>query len=109
MNNEIHFYIDVKEETIPDDILSDDLINYADTKKAIENRQEIIHTMDISHLSFCLIDKGYDIYVHCNGRALKMYPGMDSVGGKDIRYTHDIRRLLVGGYFNEDFDYNFNA
>ena len=40
MNNEIHFYIDVKEETIPDDILSDALINYADTKKAIENRED---------------------------------------------------------------------
>ena len=62
MSSEIHFYIDVKEETIPDDILSDAFINYADTKKAIENRQEIIHTMDISHLSFCLIDRGYDIY-----------------------------------------------
>lgn len=104
---EIHFYIDVKEETIPDNILSDVLINYADTKNAIRNKQEIIHTTDISHLSFCLIDKGYDIYVHCNGRTLKMYPGMDSVGGKDIRRAHDIRKMLVGGYFNADFDYNF--
>lgn len=106
---EIHFYIDVKEETISDDILSDVLINYAETKKAIEEGQEIIHTTDISHLSFCLIDRGYDIYVHCNGRSLKMYPGMDSAGNKDIRSAHDIRRLLVGGYFNADFDYNFNV
>lgn len=107
--NEIHFYIDVEEETVSEKILSDILISFADTKKAIGNKQKIIHTTDISHLSFCLIDRGYDIYVHCNGKVLKMYPGMDSAGGKDIRYGHDIRKLLVGGYFNADFDYNFNA
>ena len=106
---EIHFYIDVKEETIPDNILSDVHISYTGTGKAIRNKQRIIHTMDISHLSFGLIDKGYDIYVHCNGRTLKMYPGMDSAGGKDIRHAHDIRKMLVRGYFNTDFDYNFNT
>ena len=106
---EVHFYVDTKEETIPDKDLSDLLISFADTKDAFKRGDIIIRTTDLTFLSFDRIERGYDIFVHCNGRTIKMYPGMDSMSHKDIRFAHDIRRLLVGGYFNCDFDYNFNS
>lgn len=76
--------------------------SYIDTKNAIENNCEDIWTYDLSHLSFDLMDKGYTIIIAHKGIFLTCYPGMDSIGKKDIRRGHNLWRLLLGGYFNDD-------
>jgi hypothetical protein len=73
------------------------------TKKGIDANLSDIHTTSLVDLSFELIDKGYDIFVVKNGRTLHCYPGMNSVGNKDIRYGHNLMKLVVGGYFDKDF------
>ena len=43
------------------------------------------------------------LYVVKNGVKLEFYPGMPNKRNKDIRPAHDIRRLIVAGFFDEDF------
>ena len=76
--------------------------SYFDTVNAIKNNKEDIWTYDLSHLSFDLIDLGYTIIIAYNGKFLTCYPGMDSVGKKEIRRGHILLRLLLGRYFDDD-------
>lgn len=76
--------------------------SYIDTKSAIEKNCEDIWTYDLSHLSFDLIDNGYTIIIANKGIYLTCYPGMNSLGNKDIRKGHNLLKLLLGGYFNDD-------
>ena len=93
----IYFYAD---EEYPEGTIH----AYDSVSKAIyDSDQAEIHTTDLAHLSFGLIDIGFDIYVVRNGITLQFYPGMDCCVGKDIRYGHNILRLFMGGLFNDDF------
>ena len=77
---------------------------HEDTLNAILQDQIDIHTSSLIDLWFAdLLNKGYNIYVVKNGVKLKFYPGMPNKGNKDIRPAHDIRRLIVAGFFDEDF------
>ena len=77
---------------------------HEDTLNAILQDQLDIHTTSLIDLWFVdLLNKGYKIYVVKNGVKLEFYPGMPNSGNKDIRPTHDIRRLIISGFFDEDF------
>ena len=79
-------------------------ITHEDTLNALLQEQIDIHTTSLIDLWFAdLLNKGYKIYVVKNGVKLEFYPGMPNSGNKDIRPTHDIRRLIISGFFDEDF------
>lgn len=75
-----------------------------DTIENIKNGEEIIHTTAISALDFAwLIDLGYKITLHENGKSAICCEGNTELTEKEIRKAHDIRRIWIGGGFNGYF------
>jgi hypothetical protein len=60
-------------------------------------------TASMAHLSFDLLDYGFEIYVVKDEKVLQLKPGMDNVHNKDIKKTHNISKLFISGFFDEDF------
>jgi hypothetical protein len=96
---EIHFYKDYPYD-VPNDVL---LITHNGTKWAVENSVKVIHTTALTMLSFDLLDDGYRIFLHENDKVLECKPGMEGTE-KDIRYEHNIFKLIRGRYFDNYFN-----
>lgn len=75
--------------------------SYFDTEEAINNNMPHIVTYDIGHLSFDLEELGYSIFIGYNGHSKQFYSGMSIANGKELRKTHNLRRLLISGVFDE--------
>ncbi len=82
-----------------------DATNYEDTEYAIKNNMPIIVTYSMAHLSFDLINLGYDIYLCYRDKKVKIEPHMDLSGigepCKDLKFGHNIFKLFRAGVFNE--------
>ena len=76
---------------------------HTSTQHAIEESIPEIHTSSLVDLSFSLLDKGYKIFVVKNGIKKEFYPGMDNCHNKDIRREHNVMKLLISGFFDNDF------
>lgn len=100
--NKITFYLDKVPENLKDSVLT----TYCETCEAIHSGIDNIYTTSLVNMSFDLIDCGYDIFGVKNGKKIHFYPGMDNVAGKDIRKGHNLQRLIVSGFFNDDFECN---
>lgn len=108
----IYFHVD--EGGIP--LLFDDskffrAKSYLDTSTLIKNGVEEIHTTDMCHFSFDLIDMGYEIYLCYRKKRVKIEPGMTVTPGtgKELKRPHMIRRLLIAGVFNEMLGVDVNT
>ena len=100
---EIHFYKDLVEVTLEDYF---DLFHYTHngTVKSINNDISRIDTTAISALDFSwLIDKGYKIYLHENSKVGEVYEGVTELTDKELRKGHDIRKIWIGGGFEDYF------
>ena len=74
------------------------------TLMAIDSEWDMIHTYAISALDFAtLLDKGYDIYLHENSKSCQIKEGNVECTDKEIRKGHDIRRIWIGGGFDDYF------
>lgn len=82
--------------------------SYFDTELAIHNNLPNIWTYDIGHLSFDLNSLGYHIVIVHNENFLYIYEGMSTANGKELRFTHDLRKLLIGGAFDNDLNIDRN-
>ena len=89
--------------------------SYFDTEEAIDNKIDNIVTYDIGHLSFDLETLGYKIFIGYNGKYVNFTVGMSTANGKELRFGHNLRRLLIGGALDNDlgikrnkFYYNMN-
>lgn len=83
--------------------------SYLGTEKAILNKEPKIITTSLAHISFDLLELGYELYVFTwNAKMVKFYPGMDNSHNKDIRFAHNIRKLIIGGAFDEDLKIDRN-
>ena len=101
MEKEIHFYMNITKC----DERSDMLYTFLDTKTAIENNQTEIHTTSITNLGFAdLLDDGYRIYLHKDGKVLELSVGMKNIRGRDIRKAHNMEKILRSGFFDADFN-----
>lgn len=111
---EIHFYLDINYVHVKDCYYA-----YDETEEAINNKEDIINTTSLANITFDLIDLGYRIFLHRKGKVLECKPGMEGTE-KDIRYEHNIFRLIRGrhfdNYFNEkpyldnsEFDWGHNV
>ena len=76
--------------------------SYIDTEQAIENKITNILTYDIGHLSFDLETLGYKIFIGYNGKYKHFTVGMATANGKELRFGHNLRRLLIGGALDND-------
>ena len=76
--------------------------SYIDTEQAIENKITNILTYDIGHLSFDLETLGYKIFIGYNGKYKHFTVGMSTANGKELRFAHNLRRLLIGGALDND-------
>lgn len=96
---EIHFY---KDDLI-DSIYGWNLTHNS-TISAIDANNPHIYTTAISALDFSdLLDKGYRIFLHENGKTGEIHVGTTELTDKEIRKAHDIRKLWIGGCFQEYF------
>ena len=104
---EIHFYKDLKEISLYD-FLNKFYQSHNETIKAIKADIEVIYTPALSALCFSdLLDKGYKIFLHENGKCGELYEGTTELTDKELRRGHDIRKIWIGGGF-ENFFYSKN-
>ena len=101
MKKEIYFYINASSCWN----VANNILTYQETDIAIQNERPCIHTTSIAHLSFDLINLGYDIYLCYNDKKVKIEPHMDLSGKgehcKDLRFGHNIFKLFRAGVFND--------
>lgn len=100
---EIHFYKDLVGVTLEDYF---DLFHYTHnaTVKSINYEICKIDTTALSALDFSLLlDKGYKIYLHENGKCAELKEGVTELTDKELRKEHDIRRIWIGGGFDNYF------
>lgn len=76
--------------------------SYFDTELAIKNKLDNIITYDLGHLSFDLENLGYDIFIGYNGHTRQFYTGMSTANGKELRFGHNLQRILIGGALDND-------
>lgn len=100
---EIHFYKDLKDIPL-NEFLKKFYSSHNETIKAIKYDIEIIHTTALSALCFSnLLDKGYKIFLHENGRCGELHKGVTELTDKELRKGHNISNIWVGGGFQDYF------
>ena len=102
---EIHFYKDLKDCDLENFVERDEYhVSHNSTKRAIRENEKLIHTTAISALDFSwLIDEGYKIHLHENGKVGEVYEGVTELTDKELRKGHDIRKIWIGGGFEDYF------
>lgn len=99
---EIHFYKDLVGISTEDYLTLFDFSHNA-TVKTIDYMSKI-YTTALSALDFSLLlDKGYKIFLHENGKCGELKEGVTELTDKELRREHDIRRIWIGGGFNDYF------
>lgn len=109
---EIHFYIDSNDELVELGKAMNGECDFKQfyrshnaTMREIKKENPTIHTYAISALDFSLLlDKGYKIFLHENGKCGELHEGTTELTDKELSKHHDIRRIWIGGGF-EDFFY----
>lgn len=109
---EIHFYKDTEDELVElgkamcgECDFKDFYRSHNDTMREIKKENPTIHTYAISALDFSwLLDKGYKIFLHENGKCGELHEGTTELTDKELSKHHDIRKIWIGGGF-EDFFY----
>lgn len=101
----IHFYKDLV--GIPlHKFLREFYSSHNETIRAIKDDEEIIHTTALSALCFSnLLDKGYRIFLHENGKYGELHKGVTELTDKELRKGHNISTIWIGGGF-ENFFYS---
>lgn len=100
----ITFYLDKVPLCVKDVVLN----TFYETKAAIDRGEDVIYSTSLVNMTFDLIDEGYSIFAVKNKKTIHFYPGMDNLGNKGIRKGHNLQKLIIAGFFNDDFEYNEN-
>lgn len=79
---------------------------YLETFSAIKHREKNIVTYSLANISFDLLNYGYKIVIKNKDKSIELFPGMKSIGQKEIRYSHNMLRVIMAGYFDDDIDIN---
>lgn len=104
---EIHFYKDLKEISLPK-FLRGFYASHNETIRAIKADEKVIYTVALSALCFSnLLDKGYKIFLHENGKCGELHEGTTELTDKELRRGHNISTIWIGGGF-ENFFYSKN-
>lgn len=83
------------------------LSHYCETEAAIKRGDQCIITTQIAHISFDIIDKGYDVYLCYKDKKVKVEEGMMLGEDREYRLARpsyyddaDILDCLMSGYFD---------
>lgn len=103
---EIYFCVDIKSYKRWGDIPCHQLPTYLATGKAIQEGFSPIVTASLAHLSFDLLDKGYNIYLCKGDKKVKIEVGMplSNKGMSDHlhrAFNEDLLDWFVSGWFDE--------
>ena len=99
---EIHFHKDLI--GVPHEKFIHFFHSHNSTDEAIRNNVPIIYTTAISALCFSsLLDKGYTIVLHENGKEAICHEGTTVMTDKELRKGHCIDRIWIGGGFANYF------
>lgn len=108
--NTINFFVD-KIETDPNELQKRNGLKYdketeymkyricntfKETEEALQDHIDNIFTTSLINLSFDLIEFGYDIYIESENVRIQLTPGMSIDNDKELRYGHNLRRILLG-------------
>ena len=100
----IYFHID--KESIPTTEGTNIATTFEDTHKMLSLRLNEIHTTDMAHFSFDLIDLGYDIYLCYKANQIKVEPKMKMrFCEKELRPAHNILKIFLGRVFDDEVGY----
>ena len=108
---EIHFYKDLEDELgeLGKAMNGECAFKYFyrshnDTMIAIKKGNPTIHTYAISALCFSdLLDKGYKIFLHENGKCGELHEGTTELTDKELRKGHNISNIWIGDGFKDFF------
>lgn len=79
------------------------LHGYKETRCAILQKQEVIHTTSMCNLSAELLQLGYRIFLISEyGKELEIKIGNTETTVKEIKGIHNFLKLYMGGHFNHD-------
>ena len=106
MNKEIYFCVDLYPKATMGIPHKDSRAeSYYLTDKYIKEGRTPIITLSLAHLSFDLIELGYDIFLCYKDKKVKIEPHMDLSGigepCKDVRFGHNIFKMFRAGIFDE--------
>lgn len=84
------------------------LSHYCETEAAIKRGDQCIITTSIAHISFDIIDKGYDVYLCYKDKKVKVEEGMMLGEDREYRLARpsyyddaDILHCFMSGYFDD--------
>lgn len=107
---EIHFYKDLEDEleelgkAMNGECAFKYYRSHNDTMREIKRENPTIHTYAISALDMTgLLDRGYKIFLHENGRVGELHLGATSLTDKELRRGHNAARIWIGGGFENFF------
>lgn len=108
---EIHFYKDLTGElaelvkAMQEEYgFKDFYRSHNDTMQEIKKENPDIHTYAITALDMTgLLDRGYKIFLHENGRVGELRLGATSLTDKELRRGHNAARIWIGGGFENFF------
>ena len=108
---EIHFYKDLEDELgeLGKAMNGECAFKYFyrshnDTMIAIKKGNPTIHTYAISALCFSdLLDKGYKIFLHENGKCGELHECTTELTDKELRKGHNISNIWIGDGFKDFF------
>lgn len=101
MAKQIYFHVDAGSMPISfyDESTS---MSYYETCELLSEKADTIHTTDMAHFSFDLIDMGYEIYLCYKDKKVKIEPDMTIEPiGKHLKRGHNIRKLFIGHAFDD--------
>lgn len=100
---EIHFYKDLVGIST-EEYLTLFTFSHNATVRSINYEICRIDTTALSALDFnLLLDKGYKIFLHENGKCGEVYEGTTELTDKELRKGHNISRIWIGGGFDNYF------
>lgn len=101
MAKQIYFHVDAG--SMPISFYGESTsMSYYETCELLSEKADTIHTTDMAHFSFDLIDMGYEIYLCYKDKKVKFEPDMTiEPFGKHLKRGHNIRKLFIGHAFDD--------
>lgn len=107
LSKQLHVWLDHEDFTKfanPSDFLC---VSHARTITSLKRRESIIHTTCTHFLTFDMMELGYRLFVHLPGNKIhEIKIGDNDWTDRELRFAHNLERLLYAGAMGELIDWN---